>query len=159
DKYGWIDVGSSFLPSEIVAAFLFAQLEHLTCIQEKRKKIWIQYFEGLRSVEGEGIRLPSIPHYATNNAHMFYMVAQSGLQRQKIIEALGAKGFHAVFHYLSLHRSPYYAPKHDGRNLPNTDFYTDCLIRLPLFYELDAISIDRMIPIIRASAQMGLAAF
>ncbi|MBL7979095.1 MAG: dTDP-4-amino-4,6-dideoxygalactose transaminase [Bacteroidetes Order II. Incertae sedis bacterium] len=159
DKYGWIDVGSSFLPSEIVAAFLFAQLEYLTSIQEKRKKLWFHYFESLKLAEAQGIRLPFIPHYATNNAHMFYVVAQNGLQRQKIIDALGAAGFHAVFHYLSLHRSPFYAQKHDGRNLPNTDLYTDCLIRLPLFYELDAINIDRMVSIIKVVSQTKLGTY
>lgn len=153
DKYGWIDVGSSFLPSEIVAAFLFAQLEQMEAIQQKRTSLWQHYYHGLNFLPENGVKLPVIPTYATNNAHMFYLVAKDGDQRQRIIGALNQAGFHAVFHYLSLHKSPFYASKHDGRALPNADFYTECLIRLPLFYELETKDINRIIPEILHSTQ------
>ena len=138
NKYGWVDVGSSFLPSEIVAAFLWAQIEHLNSIQEKRKDLWNAYYTNLKPLEEAGeIKLPTIPTYATNNAHMFYIVCNSLKDRTKLIECLKGHGFGAVFHYLSLHSSPYYASKHDGRDLPNCDRFADCLVRLPMFYELE----------------------
>lgn len=138
DKYGWVDVGSSFLPSEIVAAFLWAQLEHLEEIQNKRKFIWNQYWEGLQTLQEKGVlKLPVVPDYATNNAHMFYVVCQNLEHRTALIEGLKKENIQAVFHYLSLHKSPFYNQKHDGRDLPNTDFYSDTLVRLPMYYELN----------------------
>ena len=139
DKYCWIDIGSSFLPSEIVAAFLWAQLENLEIIQEKRKAIWDNYNLKLRDwATSNNVKLPSVANYATNNAHMFYLTCESIEQRTKIINGLKTKDIHPVFHYISLHSSPYYSNKHDGRNLPETDHFTDCLLRLPLFFELDS---------------------
>ncbi len=138
NKYGWVDTGSSFLPSEIVAAFLLAQVEHLDQIQECRKKIWNAYYEGLKALSGQGVfMLPQIPVYATNNAHMFYLVFPSVEKRTRFISYLKANGILAVFHYLSLHSSEFYRGQHDGRALPNCDHFSDCLVRLPLFYELD----------------------
>lgn len=138
NKYGWVDIGSSFLPSEIIAAFLWAQIENLEDIQAKRKNIWSVYFAGLRSIEEKGIcKLPDICDYATNNAHMFYLVCENLVVRSQLIKHLMDCGIHAVFHYLSLHKSEYYKNKHDGRNLPNCDKFGDCLIRLPFFYELE----------------------
>ena len=137
DKYGWVDIGSSFLPSDIVSAYLFAQLENLDTIQARRKQLWLQYWNTLASeLSKYGVQLPVIPDYATNNAHMFYLVCPSLAVRTRLIEALRSHGIHAVFHYLSLHSSPYYADKHDGRSIPNSDRFSDCLVRLPLFYEL-----------------------
>lgn len=137
DKYGWIDIGSSFLPSEIIAAFLYAQLEKLNDIQERRKQIWSTYYEGLSEwAEENEIRLPYIPEYATNNAHMFYLICNSLEQRKKIINNLKKNGILAVFHYLSLHKSPFFFKKHDGRSLKESDKYSDSLMRLPLFYDL-----------------------
>lgn len=138
DKYGWVDIGSSFLPSEIVAAFLFAQLEHLQEIQEKRKLIWNLYFKALSPLQDKGlIRLPSIPDFASNNAHMFYIQCNNLEQRTQLIEALKSKNIHAVFHYLSLHQSQLYAEKHDERLLHNTDNFSDTLLRLPMYFELN----------------------
>ncbi len=146
DKYGWVDVGSSFLPSEIVAAFLWAQLEHLEEIQNKRKSIWNQYWEGLKGLQEKGIlKLPFVPDYATNNAHMFYVVCKNLEQRTALIDGLKKENIHAVFHYLSLHKSPFYHQKHDSRDLPNTDFYSDTLVRLPMYYELSEQEVDRVI--------------
>ena len=137
DKYGWVDIGSSFLPSDIIAAFLFAQLENLDEIQAKRKMIWDTYYENLQPSMAAGyLRLPFIPPFATNNSHMFYIVLNNIEERTKLIASLKSNGINAVFHYISLHNSPYYADKHDGRSLPETDRYTDCILRLPLYYEL-----------------------
>lgn len=149
DKYGWVDVGSSFLPSEIVAAFLWAQLEQMDRIQNKRKQIWQQYYEHLQILEpGTGIRLPQTPAHSENNAHMFYLLCRDLEQRSNIIEALKKEHIHAVFHYLSLHNSPLYASRHDGRSLPRTDQYSDVLLRLPLYYELEIEQISRICSII-----------
>jgi dTDP-4-amino-4,6-dideoxygalactose transaminase len=137
DKYGWVDIGSSFLPSDIIAAFLYAQIENLENIQERRKSIWQRYRDGLASLEEAGkIKLPVIPQYATNNAHMFYIVCSSGDERSELISMLKSEGINAVFHYLSLHKSPYYADKYNGEELPNADHYSECLVRLPFYYEL-----------------------
>lgn len=138
DKYGWVDVGSSFLPSEIIAAFLWAQLENLEAIQARRKDIWNTYFDTLKSWASQNhIDLPWLPDYSTNNAHMFYLVCKDLNQRTALIEQLKTNKIMAVFHYISLHTSPFYKGKHDGRALVNTDRFSDCLVRLPLFYELD----------------------
>lgn len=153
DKYGWVDVGSSFLPSEIVAAFLFAQLENLDMIQEKRKKIWEQYRQGLAQLGKNGIAtLPHVPAYATNNAHMFYLVCNNIATREEIIGRLKANNIQAVFHYLSLHRSNFYLDKHDGRSLDNSDFYSDTLIRLPMYFELNEPEVERVISTVMQSS-------
>lgn len=145
DKYGWVDIGSSFLPSEIISAFLFAQLEQLEQIQEKRKLLWQAYYDRLKPLEDKGfIGLPVIPSYATNNSHMFYIVCPSLDDRSALIEGLADKDIMAVFHYLPLHKSAYYQRLHDGRSLPNADKYSERLLRLPLFYELSEDDIDRI---------------
>lgn len=146
DKYGWVDIGSSFLPSEINAAFLYAQLDNLKEIQKKRLSIWSRYYDGLKPLEEKGyIKLPKIPDYATNNGHMFYIVCRNLEERSNLISHLREHGIHAVFHYLSLHKSEFYKNKHDGRELPNSDYYTNCLIRLPFYFELSSIEIDYVI--------------
>lgn len=138
NKYGWVDVGSSFLPSEINSAFLWAQIENISDIQSVRKQIWNIYFRELSFLEREGkVSLPVIQDYATNNAHMFYLLCKNLEERSSLISFLKEKGIYAAFHYQSLHTSPFYKDKHDGRFLPNSDLYSDCLVRLPLFYELN----------------------
>jgi len=141
DKYGWVDIGSSFLPSEIIAAFLFAQIENIQDIQKRRKEIWDRYKKHLSPVEGK-VQFPFIPPYATNNAHMFYLVCSSLQDRTALVAHLKSKGIYAAFHYISLHSSPYYQNKHDGRILKETDRYSDCLLRLPLYYELSDSEVD-----------------
>lgn len=139
DKYGWVDIGSSFLPSEIIAAFLWAQLENLDDIQSKRKTIWTQYETELKPLEQQGyFELPNIPTYSTNNAHMFYVLCRTNDERSRLISYLKDKDINAVFHYLSLHKSNYYKLKHDGRALEMTNLYSDRLLRLPLFYKLSS---------------------
>tara|TARA_R110002072_G_scaffold131586_4_gene271389 strand:+ start:23090 stop:24214 length:1125 start_codon:yes stop_codon:yes gene_type:complete len=137
NKYGWVDTGSSFLPSEIVAAFLYAQLENLDKIQDRRKEIWTNYYQSLRPLqELDKVKLPVIPEYASNNAHMFYLVCNSIEERSKLIVFLKSRDVHAVFHYLSLHKSEFYLKHNELVHLPNSDKFTDCLVRLPFFYEL-----------------------
>ena len=138
NKYGWVDTGSSFLPSEINAAFLLAQLEQLDEIQSRRKTIWKMYHEGLKDLAERGfIQLPMIPDNATNNAHMFYFVCRNLEERTALLEYLKNNGILAVFHYLSLHLSEYYKTHSSAvPSLPNCDRYADCLVRLPMFYEL-----------------------
>ena len=139
NKYGWVDIGSSFLAAEIVAAFLWAQLEHLDEIQAERKRLWGNYWEALEDVRrktGDLIRLPKVPEYATNNAHMFYLLFPDLAKRSDFIAKMKAQDVSCVFHYLPLHSSAYYAKQHDGRELPNCDRYADTLVRLPLYYGL-----------------------
>ncbi|WP_248723505.1 dTDP-4-amino-4,6-dideoxygalactose transaminase [Seonamhaeicola sp. ML3] len=147
DKYGWIDIGSSFLPSEIVAAFLWAQLECLDKIQNKRKEIWNRYYNGLNCSKNK-LNLPYIPDYATNNAHIFYLVFDSIESRAKCIGQLKEKNFHAVFHYLSLHESEFYKDSYSGDELFWSNEYSNKLLRLPLFYELSLEDVDEIINII-----------
>lgn len=151
NKYGWVDTGSSFLPSEVIAAFLWAQLENLENIQLRRKELWNRYNDALLKVALPNITLPNIPDYATNNAHMYYLVCQSLEQRTELIKRLKENEILAVFHYLALHNSEYYRDKHDGRNLNNTDRFADCLVRLPMFYELTNAQIDKIVQIISES--------
>lgn len=150
DKYGWVDIGSSFLPSDIIAAFLWAQLESLESIQQKRKHIWEAYYTGLQPLAATGkFKLAALPDYATNNAHMFYLVCTSLEERSGLIARLKEQGIQAVFHYLSLHKSPFYGNKHDGRALQNADYFTDCLVRLPLYHELTDSDIEKIIFVIK----------
>ena len=146
DKYNWVDIGSSFLPSDIIAAFLFAQLENIELIQNTRKKLWKGYYESLKRLESTGkLELPFVPDYATNNAHMFYVVTNTSYEMKRLLEHLKNDGILAVFHYLSLHKSPFYKEKGPQFNLPNADRFTDCLVRLPLYFELTESDQKRVI--------------
>lgn len=138
DKYSWVDIGSSFLPSEIISAFLWAQIEQIEQIQERRISLWNYYYTNLLEWSTlRNIKLPFLPDYATNNAHMFYVVLENQYLCKQFIEHLKLKNVLSVFHYQSLHKSPYFSCKHDGRDLPCADKYSDCLARLPMFYDLD----------------------
>jgi dTDP-4-amino-4,6-dideoxygalactose transaminase len=138
NKYGWVDIGSSFLPSEVIAAFLWAQLENLDDIQNKRKTLWKNYYTRLKPLGEQGyFELPVLPDFATNNAHMFYLILPSYQERTNFIDFLKRNEVGAVFHYLSLHSSEYYKDKHDGRILENCDKFSDSLVRLPMYYELE----------------------
>ena len=152
NKYGWVDMGSSFLPSEINAAFLWAQIENLDEIQHKRKRIWELYHKGLEGIAAEGkVRLPQIPDYATNNGHMFYLVCRNLEERTGLIAYLKEHDIVAPFHYLSLHKSDYYTKNYGEcvRELPCCDMYADCLVRLPLFYELSEEQVELIINLIK----------
>lgn len=145
DKYGWVDTGSSFLPSEIIAAFLWAQIECMEQIQNKRKQLWEQYYTTLLPLAEKGyFQLPFIPDYATNNGHLFYLICKNIEERTAFINKLKEHNILALFHYLSLHKSAFYAAKHDGRELPNSNKYADSLVRLPMYYELQPSDIERV---------------
>ncbi len=135
-KYEWVDVGASYLLSDVLAAYLYAQLEQVDQIQAKRKKIWNYYFNHLKELEQFNIQLPEVPTFASTNGALFYLVMNSMKERKALISYLKLHKINAVFHYQSLHKSPYYKNKHDGRPLPNADRFTDCLLRLPLYYDL-----------------------
>ena len=147
NKYGWVDMGSSFLPSEINSAFLWAQLENLDEIQNKRRKLWERYYAGLKPLAEQGLfRLPQIPAYAGNNAHMFYIVCRNLEERSGLIKNLKEHDVMAPFHYLSLHKSDYYKAHNDNiPELPISDMYTDCLVRMPMFYELTLEQVDYIV--------------
>ena len=145
DKYGWVDIGSSFLHSEIIAAFLWAQLENLDVIQAKRRYIWDYYSRGLFTLREKSISFPFIPNYATNNAHMFYVIYENLEGRTAAIDHFKEKSIFPVFHYISLHKSSFYEEKHDQRVLLQADRYTDCLLRLPFYYTLTDHQLDDVI--------------
>ena len=137
DKYGWVDIGSSFLPSEIVAAFLWAQLENLKMIQERRKNIWENYQAAFQVLKNNGVRIPYLTDTSTNNAHMYYLVCNSLEERNQLINNLQEKKINAVFHYIPLHSSDYFNSKYNGGKLINCDNYSNCIIRLPMYFELN----------------------
>jgi len=156
NKYGWVDIGSSWLPSEVTAAFLYAQLNFMENIQVKRIKNWNLYYSQLKDLERKyDLKLPRVPEHATNNGHIFYLILQNAEQRDKLISRLRDNGILAVFHYLSLHDSMYYKDKHDGRILLWSDYYSNCLVRLPLYYELSTGMIKHICGLIRDFFEEG----
>jgi dTDP-4-amino-4,6-dideoxygalactose transaminase len=112
-------------------------------VQAKRKKIWNRYYKKL-SVSNlkDKVQLPNIPDYASNNAHIFYLVCTSESERNLLIEHMKKNNIQAVFHYQTLHNSSYHSDKHDGRKLPNAEKYSKCLLRLPLFFDLSLKEVD-----------------
>jgi dTDP-4-amino-4,6-dideoxygalactose transaminase len=150
DKYNWVDVGSSFLPSEITAAFLYAQLLALDDIQMKRKEKWQLYYEGLSPLQAnQKVRLPFIPDYASNNAHIFYALCKSLQQRNELILFLKETGVQSMFHYPGLHTSPFYLSIQESVTiLENAEQFSDCLVRLPLYVELEDEKINLIVHLI-----------
>ena len=149
DKYGWVDIGSSFLPSDLNAALLYSQLKNKNKIQKRRLMLWQYYYKKLTNLNtSDKLSLPIIPDYASNNAHMFYIVLQNEKLRDKIINTLKLNGFIAAFHYQSLHKSNYFLSYNQLQELPLADKYSNCLLRLPLFYDLKLKSIDLIVNII-----------
>ncbi|WP_425235160.1 dTDP-4-amino-4,6-dideoxygalactose transaminase [Ulvibacterium sp.] len=143
DKYGWIDIGSSFLPSDITAAFLFAQLECMEELQGKRRILWNTYHQEFEGKEN-AFKLLEIPAYADHNFHIYYVCCDSQKHRDYTLGRLRKNGTHAVFHYQGLHDSPFYKDKYRGRELVNSDFYSNTLLRLPLFYELSVPEVQNI---------------
>lgn len=145
-KYEWVDTGSSFLPSEIIAAILCAQVEAIDHIQQRRRKIWEYYHAALQPLGKSGkLLLPVIPGYAAHNGHMYYVLCESETQRDELIAHLDKKGIQALFHYQPLHSSPYYRAKHDGRPLPHCNRFATTLLRLPFYTGLGAEEQDAVI--------------
>ncbi len=138
-KYEWVDLGSNFYPSEITACLLFAQLQSIEFIQYKRKLIWKTYEKQLRNLEKSGkIKLTTLEDYQSNNYHIFYILCASQYERDDLISFLKKNNIMAVFHYSPLHSSPYAQGKStETFVLPNAERYSQTLLRLPLYVELD----------------------
>lgn len=152
DKYSWVDVGSSYLPSDILAAFLYAQFEKWDVIQAKRKHIWEIYFHGLQKwAESNGVRLPIIPPHCEQPYHMFYMLLPDLEKRQALIAQLKESGIQAVFHYLPLHLSGM-GRKFGGRvgDCPITEKISDRLLRLPMYFDLSDGDLEHILDVITA---------
>jgi len=148
DKYTWVDKGSSFLPSELQAAYLLAQLEALEEIQAMRKAIWVRYHEGFKDLINKGyVHRPTILPGREINYHSYYLICQSLQERSRLIHFLRDQGIQAVFHYQSLDQSPYAAKFNAGRiiPLPHAARYSDCLLRLPFYNELSREEQDYVI--------------
>jgi dTDP-4-amino-4,6-dideoxygalactose transaminase len=151
DKYTWVDIGSSYLPGEVIAAFLWAQMEEAQSITERRLDIWRRYHEAMAPLEGAGkLRRPIIPKDCQHNAHMYYILLESLEKRTEVIALLKEQNVHAVFHYVPLHNSP--AGKKYGRTngeLRHTDDLADRLLRLPLWVGMDEEQ-DKVIALLHA---------
>ena len=138
DKYNWVEIGSSFLPSDMIAAFLWAQLENIDHIQKRRKEIWEIYYRELSGLADDKISLQYIPGYATNNAHMFYILCDNAEERDDLIAFLNKKDIYPVFHYISLHTSPFILKQQGSQEgLRHSTKFSDCLLRLPFYFELN----------------------
>ena len=145
NKYGWVDTGSSFLPSEISSAYLYAQFENIDLIQSKRIELWERYYNNLNEISDlYRFNLPEIPDYATNNAHMFYIILENIEERSHLISFLKEQKIHAVFHYLALHNSDYYSNLKSSKktDLPNAIKFENQLLRLPLYFDLTLEDVD-----------------
>lgn len=154
DKYGWVDMGSSFLPAETIAAFLWAQLENLEEIQNRRKLIWETYYVKLGIISKKhNLKIPFIPDYASNNGHMFFLITKDLAERTEFLSYLKGNNILSVFHYLSLHKSPFYKKNYQefaANILPNADYYSDTLVRLPLYFDLSDTEVNYIIEVINA---------
>ena len=147
DKYTWVDVGSSYLPSDLIAAFLYAQMENADQIIAKRNLLYDLYMEGMRPLAEKGyIRTPSIREECHSNSHIFYIITRSLEERTALIEFLKTHGVNSVFHYIPLHSSPaggWYGRVHS--TLSVTQRISDCLLRLPLYYEMLPIDVQYIV--------------
>lgn len=150
-KYEWVDVGSSFLPSGITAAFLWAQLKALQKVQSRRVRLWESYYRGLETLAGQGyLELPKLPAYATNNGHMFYVMCRSGAEREALQAYLSSQEIQTASHYQSLHDSSYYRDKYRGPELVNCKRFVECLLRLPMYYDLQLRDVGHIVGAIKA---------
>ncbi len=151
DKYSWQDIGSSYLPSELISAFLFAQLEKAASIISKRSKVFFNYYEGLKDLEDKGkIQLPSLQEGTDGNGHIFFIVGPDAAQSQGLIQNLKSKGIDAITHYVALHSSK--AGKKFGRisgKMKVTNDISHRVVRLPLYYGMQEKEVDRVIQAIR----------
>jgi dTDP-4-amino-4,6-dideoxygalactose transaminase len=148
DKYTWVDVGSAYVPSELVGAFLFGQLEMMQAISDRRRQIYEYYQQSLQPLADEGlVRLPTVPEGCTQNFHLFYLLTRDAKTRDGLLAHLNSRGIGAVFHYVPLHSSPMGRKLGcDARPLPVTDAVSACLIRLPFYY---TITTDEQAEVVR----------
>ncbi|MDB5042080.1 MAG: lipopolysaccharide biosynthesis protein RffA [Candidatus Eremiobacteraeota bacterium] len=161
DKYRWVDLGSSYLPSEIVAAFLWAQLQHADELLKRRLAIWAGYHERFGALAAAGVvQRPTIPAHVTHNAHMYYLLLQTAHERESVLSTLRELGVHALFHYVPLHSAPAglrYGRVHGGA-LPLTDDLSARLIRLPMHYDLGPAELDAVAAAVGAAVGKRVAA-
>jgi dTDP-4-amino-4,6-dideoxygalactose transaminase len=136
DKYGWVDIGSSFLPSDILASLLNSQLDESTFIQSKRLYIYNRYLQELNHLDEIGVLTPKIRDFSTGNGHIYYIVCRSYEERDNFISFMKENKIYCVSHYVSLHSSKYFCKKYNGNELNNSDRFSNCLVRLPAFVEL-----------------------
>lgn len=151
DKYTWVDIGSSYLPSEILAGFLYAQLEQMEAIQIRRKEIWQSYYTNLREwAEKQGVRMPVIPPEIEQPYHMFYLLLPDLEKRQNFIGHLKENGILSVFHYLPLHLSDM-GKRYGGKigDCPITEKISDQLVRLPMYFSLTDAELHRIIDVVQ----------
>jgi dTDP-4-amino-4,6-dideoxygalactose transaminase len=160
DKYTWVDVGSSYVPSEICSAFLYAQLEMLESIAERRHRIYQFYRQRLKPLEAEGLlRLPQIPNDCDSNYHMFYIVLPTADIRNCLLDHLKAEAIHAVFHYVPLHNSPMGRTfGYEDGDLPVTEELSARLLRLPFFYDISPDEQQRVVDAVHAFYRVPAAA-
>ncbi|MBI9036142.1 MAG: dTDP-4-amino-4,6-dideoxygalactose transaminase [Bacteroidales bacterium] len=145
DEYCWKDLGSSYLASDLTAAFLYAQLENLDKIQERRKAVWNSYFNQLSDLHNkEIISLPEIPDYAMQNGNFFFFDVQNQNTRDRLLKHLANDGYQAVFHYLPLHSSDYFKDKYQGKLLNHTLRFSQTIVRLPFYVELSLADIKKI---------------
>lgn len=151
DKYTWVDIGSSYLPSDILAAILYAQLEARRQIQDKRRSIWEYYYDNLQGwAQANGVRLPIVPAHCEQSYHMFYLLLSSLEQRQALIAHLKEQGILSVFHYLPLHVSPMGQQwGYRFGDCPVTEHVSDCLVRLPFYCDLTEEDLRAVVNCIR----------
>tara|TARA_B100001109_G_C18863825_1_gene475635 strand:+ start:682 stop:1824 length:1143 start_codon:yes stop_codon:yes gene_type:complete len=142
DKYEWQSLGSSFLPSELNAAFLWAQLQEIERIQRARVSIWEAYYSNLSSLNFDWLTLPTTPAYGTNNGHLFYLNLSSDKLRSNLKKWLANKGINSISHYQCLHSSPFHTKTHEKKTLLKAEHYEKCLLRLPFFYDLQKADIQ-----------------
>jgi uncharacterized membrane protein (UPF0127 family) len=152
DKYTWVDVGSSYLPSDILSAFLYAQFEKMDEIQQKRLAVYRAYSEALKPLAREGLlELPAVPAYASHNAHLFHILLRNRAARDEAMRRLKERGVSALFHYLPLHTSPMgHRLGYRRGDLPVTEEISDRLLRLPLYAGITREELDYVISNVRA---------
>ena len=152
DKYTWVGLGSSYLPSDLLAAFLLAQLEARDEIQKQRARIWRRYYDGLAAWARENnVQLPFVPAHCESSWHLFHLVMPSLAHRQALIAHLKAHDIHAVFHYVPLHSSPMGLELSHGKShCPVTENVSECLLRLPFFNTLGESDQDRVIEYVQS---------
>lgn len=146
DKYTWVDVGSSYVPSEICSAFLYGQLEEMERISERRRQIYLHYRRALKPLEAKGrLALPVIPEDCVSNHHMFYVILPTPELRDQVLDQIRASGIRAVFHYVPLHNSPVGRQLVGPLTLPHTEDLSSRLIRLPFFHDITPSEIDAVV--------------
>ncbi|MBI3511426.1 MAG: dTDP-4-amino-4,6-dideoxygalactose transaminase [Bacteroidetes bacterium] len=145
NRYEWTSLGSSFSLSDLNAAFLCGQLECIDVVNKKRISNWKNYYDRLHdALVKKGIGVCEIEKGTDHNGHIFFLVCRSQEERDALIRDCAAQNIHLVFHYQSLHKSPFFRNRHDGRKLVNADRFSDCLVRLPLFHELTEEQLSRV---------------